>query len=488
MTQSFTLEFEENLLARLIRDKKFSLTYQSYLTENHFDSEIYRTLWEVACEYHPKYPDLLTAEILNNEVKKKLEPLRGKDGEEIFKQRLELYSDLVDRLYGLDISNGEQYTGDAVIEFAQAQELKKLILNAADELGRMGKLHKGFSDDVKKAEEMGAKPSTSLFEQLIKCDDINENEVEKWVVEGIVPDGCLIVIYGRPGVGKTHIVYKMGNCRASGEDFFGRTTTKGPVYYLDYENPPFVRAHMKLICGGGQMDYLPLEVDKPTIDMDEFSQFEDWPRGLFIIDMWAMAIQKKMSLTGEDTVPILRKLKRLTTKGHTVIVLLHPLKGNDKIVKAPQEMIGHADHFLLVCEVDKPGEIEEKESEIDENPNRPKCLYFGCLPDLKSRGRKGFIWLTYDPRIDSPTRGLHLAQNPDLPKIKEMAELLRKMFNESGEKVPQKEWKANCENELGIKHNAFYRLVKKGEVTREWKGFGDEGKPKFYMPLGKIDP
>jgi hypothetical protein len=255
-------------------------------------------------------------------------------------------------------------------------------------------------------------PKPTLYSQLIEADAIDENEPEKWVVDGLIPEAALTILYGPPGVAKSHIVWSMGQAQASGEDVFGCSTKQGPVYYLDYENPRPVIAHMKLIGGGGKMKILPVQVDKPPLDSDGFSEFESWPIGTFYIDTWNMAIAKKLTLTGEDRIPLLRKLRRLCAKGHSVVIILHPLKGDDKTIKSPQEMMGHTDHILLVHEVKTPGEVEPTESELEEDPNRAKYLYLGCEHKMKSRYSKKAIWLWYDPRRDSEERGIRLAATP----------------------------------------------------------------------------
>jgi len=152
---AFSLEFEEQLMARLVRDKKFFFNYQSVLSENHFESQIHLDIYSIVCEYHPKYSDNLSSEILKNEITSKLAFSRRKDGEETFRKRLEMYFEAVDMIYGADISSGEQYTVDTVVEFAKRQELKRILITAAGELETGGKVT-SLSSDLAKLESIGS--------------------------------------------------------------------------------------------------------------------------------------------------------------------------------------------------------------------------------------------------------------------------------------------------------------------------------------------
>lgn len=422
MEKHFNENFEELLIARLIRDKGFWSKYHSLIKEDYFENQIRRDIFALTKDFYSKYADdTMTKEVLWIEIQKLLKSRKDKLREEDDKKNLDdIYA--IDKYYAKDLSN-ENYTVEVLGEFAQRQEMKKIILNTHNDIEKGKEIE--FNELFQKITEVQQIKSKDkpLYDQRIKCDDWNEHEYQKWIVEGLIPEGAITILYGKPGVGKSHIVWKMGNCIVAGQDFLGCSTTQGPVYYLDYENPSSVVSHMKLICGGGQMDILPLTVDKPALDDDEFSQFESWPKGTWIIDTWTMSIKKKLTLTGEDRVPLLRKLKRLCAKGHTVIILLHPLKHDDKVMKGPQEMAGHGDHLLLIYEIQRPGEIEEVGSET-ENPNRPKYLYFGCGHDMKSRFEKRVIYLSYDPRVESSTRGLHLAANPGEETLLKIQELL----------------------------------------------------------------
>ena len=55
---------------------------------------------------------------------------------------------------------------------------------------------------------------------------------ENWVVKWIIPGGCIIVIFGKSGDGKTFVVIDLLCHSAAGLPWMGRKTRKGPILYL----------------------------------------------------------------------------------------------------------------------------------------------------------------------------------------------------------------------------------------------------------------
>jgi AAA domain len=53
----------------------------------------------------------------------------------------------------------------------------------------------------------------------------------QYIVDGLLPTGSLNMLAGKPKSGKSTLVRQLAACVASGDDFLGRTTTKGNVLY-----------------------------------------------------------------------------------------------------------------------------------------------------------------------------------------------------------------------------------------------------------------
>jgi len=122
-------EVEEQLIARILRDRKFFTQCQSLVKKDvHLENQIYRDLYEIASSYNTKYTDSLTIEVMKNEVKKMIESLHSNEKEDFRTKKLDFYFENVDKLYSLDISNGEQYTLDMVIDYTKRRSLRMFFV------------------------------------------------------------------------------------------------------------------------------------------------------------------------------------------------------------------------------------------------------------------------------------------------------------------------------------------------------------------------
>ena len=68
----------------------------------------------------------------------------------------------------------------------------------------------------------------------------------QWSIDGLMPKGQLIELYGPPKAGKTFVAIDMGLCIATGRDYHGRKTIKGPVLHIVGEgNKAAIRDRVK---------------------------------------------------------------------------------------------------------------------------------------------------------------------------------------------------------------------------------------------------
>lgn len=152
---AFGSEFEAQLISRFLRSRKFFLTYGSIMKENYFEVQVHRDLFSIAKEYYSKYSDTLEYEVTKNEIRKILELSRRKDNEEVFKQRSELYFEIVDKLFEIDLSSGTEYSANEVVSYAKRQETIRILKEAAEKISR-GSDAGLLSSDIAKVESMGS--------------------------------------------------------------------------------------------------------------------------------------------------------------------------------------------------------------------------------------------------------------------------------------------------------------------------------------------
>jgi hypothetical protein len=405
-------EIEELVLALSLRDIAFFQDWQHILKPSYFFEESgHSFFYECQCEFVKENGTPITQTALIVKIKALLQSTKKL---ELFELKYKAWEKEVERIWELPIEGEKAWIEKTLPQHIKEIEIRSEISKAyaTNDIYALSK-----SEGLKKAIELDIGSSNGLLARMTLAKDVGEDNADPWLVDKLIPRCAVTILYSKGGLGKSHLAWHLGNCVQDGEEFLGLEVKQCPVYYIDYENPLPVRIHLKEVLGGGEMKILPLEENPPPIDSQEFSQFEDLPPGLIIIDTFAAAHMKKISIQGDDAAPIMNKLKRLWAKGHTVIVLLHTLKANEREYKGPVEIVNLADHVLAMFQVKHPGDTTEDDAEND--PNTPKNLFFGCGQDQKSRFEKSTFYLKFDPQ-----KGFERVQDKDEPFLKDIHQRL----------------------------------------------------------------
>jgi hypothetical protein len=70
-------------------------------------------------------------------------------------------------------------------------------------------------------------------EQALRVEELGAQE---YLVEGLLTPKSLNILVGRPGLGKSPLMYQLCCCIASGKPFLDMPVKQGRILYLDYEN------------------------------------------------------------------------------------------------------------------------------------------------------------------------------------------------------------------------------------------------------------
>lgn len=86
----------------------------------------------------------------------------------------------------------------------------------------------------------GARPSGFVFTKdgplrLYSTQELLEMPPPEWLVDGIIPEGGMIGVYGAPGVKKTFVALDLALCVATGTPWHGHEVQKGLVLYISAE-------------------------------------------------------------------------------------------------------------------------------------------------------------------------------------------------------------------------------------------------------------
>jgi hypothetical protein len=484
------------ILALLVRDKDFYEMFGPRFKPYDFSTvdveapdDIMAEIWIITNDYFKKFKRMIIRDILKYEIASYFKRFRKDE------KRLPEWYALVDEIFdAVGLEEVKDWYAEKMAGFLQFQELKLEVNKVFTDIQKKGILSTGscvkeFHGQISEILELGRKDQ-NILDAIPTFNDIPDNVDEDWLVEGLIPRGAITVLYGKRGLAKSHLIYDIGKCVAEGIPFLGHDVKQAPVYYIDFENPLPVRSHMKKISGGSGVKVWALDNKMgppPRLDSKDWEVYKSFPPGLVIYDTFR-ASQQKNTQDDTDMTVIMNRLKELWAKGFTVVILLHTLKLDDRMWKGNTVIFDLSDHSLALFKVKSPGEMSEAED--DDDPNKPKLLFFGCLPDEKSRFRKSNMYLVYDPE-----KGFSSADNPDQLLLNQILDRFNDwVFNEKKNKgrdlepqeYPNRETFEKCIVEwMKIKPNKARGLIPKG-LNKFWRK--DEVRISsvtyhFYFPL-----
>lgn len=422
------LELEPKILALFVRSEQFFLDFKEVLKEVHFLNVYHQMIHHLRLEYGKSYDGPMTSDAIKHEIRLSFLKKYAKKPPVTMtiEQLYQSYYEEVDFLFNLDIAD-EKYIRDQLAVYIWEIESRKILLNIKD-----GDSATVALDKIKKIAEKirkGLKKSENILFKLRTCDDVNENITDEdiWYVKGLIAKHAINTWYGPPGGGKSHLLWLLGNYLNDGKEISGGPAIQQtPVFYFDLENSESVRGHIKKICGGGKMKFISLEDDIPIPLISEEEEFKtfilsNFPPAVIIIDTAAMLIPSKGWVEGKwDVTPIVRTLKQLCAKEYTFVLIFHNLKGDQKTIKSPQELLAQSDHVVALYPVERKGTDKEKDELPEDDPNKPRIHFCGTRRDLKSRFEKSTYWLQFDPNPNSSEKGFKWLGDLDVESLRDI--------------------------------------------------------------------
>lgn len=306
-----------------------------------------------------------------------------------------------------------------------------------------------------------------LISYLLKWNDILSLNVKtEYLLDKLIPQGSITLLFGRGGIGKTSICLQIARAEAEGIPFGELKTIKTPTYYIDFENPLAILKERVEKIGLSENLYvwhISNEKQPPRLDTKEWELYKQLPPGLLIFDTLRAA-----HLSDEnDSRPmalIMTRLKELREMGFTILLLHHTPKGNENIFKGSTALLDLADHVLGLEEVREPDTIEFDTENL-----------YRLGARIKTRYDPYHIFLKFNPDI----KGFEVVNDPALEKIEAIYEILK----EFPEGLKQKEFKEKVKNELDLTESQIRKLLKKGEgLAWDVKKGGEKNRALIYTP------
>lgn len=79
--------------------------------------------------------------------------------------------------------------------------------------------------------------------------DLDDDEAQQWVWQGIVPQGHITLLAGHGGAGKSTLALQLATCAAAGVHALGRSTQQSSVLFVTGEDSgPMIRKRLRRIC------------------------------------------------------------------------------------------------------------------------------------------------------------------------------------------------------------------------------------------------
>lgn len=326
---------------------------------------------------------------------------------------------------------------------------------------------------IKQTPEWIPEEPKSLLDSLLKWNDILSLDVKtEYLLENLIPQGSITLLFGRGGIGKTSISLQIAYAIAEGKPFGDFKTIKTPVYFIDFENPlPVLKERVEKI---GESDNLWVwHISNPTLpprlDSKDYELYKQLPPGLLIYD----TLRASHLSDENDSKPmalIMSRLKELREIGFTIFLLHHTPKGNEGIFKGSTAILDLADHVLGLEEIKESDSVEFDTDNL-----------YRLGVRIKTRYDPYHIFLRFNAAI----KGFEVAKDPDLEKMKDIQQILMQ-----SQKTPnQTEFRKMIRDEFDYSDREARRLIKKGEGIywqKEGKGEGKSSKAFCYVQMSDI--
>jgi len=303
-----------------------------------------------------------------------------------------------------------------------------------------------------------------LLDKLQKSTDILNLDCKvEWVVEKIIPEKAITLLFGRGGIGKTWLALQMGKAVAEGADFLNLETKKATTIYIDFENPIAMLKERLEILGTSPDFYiwhLSNKTSPPKLDRKEWDLYKRLPKDSILIFDTLRASQGGDENSSQDMAIVMERLKMLREAGHTIILLHHTPKGNEAIYKGSTAILDLVDHALCLEKI-KDEEDLSLDTGIFRLGTKEKTRFELCEVHISFDIKKGF-GITLDPQEE---------------KCLELSELMQEM-EEDGKDLIQKNILEKVKENLEWSKNKILKLLKKGE-DNYWNSTR-QGKERFY--------
>lgn len=254
-----------------------------------------------------------------------------------------------------------------------------------------------------------------IYSVMSRAGDLKALDVKiEYLVEGLIPEGMITVMYARSGMGKSTLMTQLCHAVSTGRPFMGLQVRQRECVYLDYENGlAVIVERLKKVQAD---DHAPFHIwhpgsepPPPPLDKKEFASLAAIRTGSLVIVDTLKACNDADENKATEMKPIFDKLKLLRRQGLTIIALHHTAKGDDGKFRGSSVIQDQADHCLVMHKVKQPGSDAELDDDDDVSTYRLGTKF-------KTRARPFKMFLEFD-------KGTELFKGTDDPATDTMRQL-----------------------------------------------------------------
>lgn len=294
----------------------------------------------------------------------------------------------------------------------------------------------------------------------------------EWIIEKLLPKESITLFHGRGGIGKTWLSLKLAEAVSVGQSFMELSTIETRVYYIDFENSLSVLGERIKKLGIDKVLFWhnSFEDKPPKIDSPEWEKFKKFPPGLLIVDT-LRAFQLQDENDSRHMAIIMGRLKELRDLGHTILLLHHTPKSNERIYKGSTAILDLSDHVISLHRVNKP----ESEDEDDSGQ------YYRFGTKDKTRYEPFDMFLTFNP-----DKTFVKAQDPDTEYLEGLRKKMNEFEKEKDHPPIQSEVFKMANEEFDFSQGRTKKLLTKGEDVYWTVERGNARNKKIYHPVFEL--
>ncbi len=284
----------------------------------------------------------------------------------------------------------------------------------------------------------------------------------EWLIDGIIPRGAVILLYGRGGIGKTTLMMILADAIDRGVSVFGMDTVKTQVIVVDFENSLAVLSERAKRTAVEGVLFWDSGGNPPSLDKADWTAYQEllklYPGAVFVFDTLRSAHSGDEN-NSEVMTLIMRRMRQLRDAGATVVLLHHTPKGNDRQFKGSGAIFDLCDQTLALYQTAKAG----SEQEADDEDDAPDKVYrFGT--GKKTRYRPHRVFLSFDTEQEVFT----LAKNPDDEAMEYLHSIISRISISSCAKQCETIKAANDDGGFDFGGDKKIRALLKRGIGRFW--------------------